>query len=605
MKKIIFLFALLAFISCQDDILDKKPLGSISDGVVWNDPVLIDSYLINLYARTPVFTNDATDISGAKSTELVGMYTINELSDEATYGWGFYSRFEVADAKGGLLNINGGMLEYWELPYKVIRALNMFIENLEDAPVSDEFKKVRTAEAKFLRAFNYFAMVKRYGGVPLITKAQKIDDPEEELYPVRNSEKEVYDFIISEMTEVAKDLPPFVTAEDSGRPTKYAALAFKSRAALYAASIAKYGTVQLDGLLGIQSNLADSYYQTSYDASMEIINGKQHDLYNQDEDKTENFQNVFLNEGNVETIFAKRYDGISNGGMAWGYDFAQAPNPHAWGAGNKDAPFLEMVYEFEMLDGSPGALTSDELTNKLWTIEELWGGRDPRLLATVYTQDTPWQGTKVDFHNGIIKEDGTMLYQGSYAGSDGNGPVVLAKGRDSQPTGTGFGVMKYLDPNADNLQGIPNSKTDYIVFRYAEVLLNLAESAFELNKAGEALDAINKIRDRAGMPARTAITMSDIIHERKVELAFEGHRYWDLRRWRMAEEKLTGGSSALRYVYNYGEDKYSVWLFDKTAETVYGNGNRIPLFRSHYYYFPITLERTGQNENLVENPGYE
>lgn len=605
MKKVIFLFALLAFISCQDDILDKKPLGSISDGIVWNDPVLIDSYLINLYARTPVFTNEATDVSGPKSTDLVGMYTINELSDEATFGWGFYSRFEVADAKGGLLNINGGMLEYWELPYKVIRALNIFIEKLATAPVSEEFKKVRTAEAKFLRAFNYFAMAKRYGGVPIITKAQKIDDPANELYPVRNSEKEVYDFIIAEITDAANDLPSVTNAEDIGRPSKYAALAFKSRAALYAASIAKYGTVQMNGLLGFSGNEASSYYQKSYEASMKIINDGHHDLYNQDADKTENFKNIFLKEGNIETIFAKRYDGVSNGGMVWGYDFAQAPNPHAWGAGNKDAPFLEMVYEFEMIDGRPGSLTSEELTGKLWSMEELWGGRDPRLHATIYTQDTPWKGGKVDFHNGIIKEDGTMVYQGSYSGANGSGPAVLAKGRDSQPTGTGFGVMKYLDPNADNMQGIPNSKTDYIVFRYAEVLLNLAESAYELGKKGEALDAINKIRNRAGMPTLTSITMKDIIHERKVELAFEGHRYWDLRRWRMAEEKLTGGNSGLRYVYDYANDKYAIWLFDKTAETVYGNGNRVPLFRPHYYYFPITLARTGQNPNLVENPGYE
>ncbi|SHJ83788.1 Starch-binding associating with outer membrane [Arenibacter nanhaiticus] len=594
----------LMIYSCQDDILDKSPLGSISDTVVWSDPVLIDSYLIDLYAQTPVFVNDATSTGGPHSTNLVGMFTVNEMSDEATFGWGFYTRFEVANAKGGLLDINGGMLEYWELPYKVIRALNVFIEKIADAPVPENFKKVRTAEAKFLRAFNYFAMVKRYGGVPLITKAQNIDDSREELYPARNSEKEVYDFIISEMTSAAKDLPSVVPTEDLGRPSKFAALALKSRVALYAGSIAQYGDVQLDGLLGFPIGESVNYYQTSYDASLEIISEGHHALYNQDTDKTNNFKNIFLNEGNRETIFSKRYDGVSNGGIVWGYDFAQAPNPHAWGAGNKDAPFLEMVYEFERLDGSPGVISSEELGNSLWTIEELWGGRDPRLLATIYTQDTPWQGEKVDFHNGIILEDGTIQHEGSYSGEDGSGEVILAKGRDFQPSGTGFGVMKYLDPNADNLQGIANSKTDYIVFRYAEILLNLAESAFELGKTDEALEAINKIRERAGMPVRTSIDFDDIVHERKVELAFEGHRYWDLRRWRRAEEKLTGGNSGIRYVYDYGQDKYAVWLFDKNVETVYGNGNRVPLFKPHYYYFPITLSRTGQNPNLLENPGY-
>ena len=102
-------------------------------------------------------------------------------------------------------------MEYWERPYNIIRVLNELLERLPNAQVSEEFRKQRMAEVRFLRAFNYFAMVKRYGGVPLITKVQSKNDPESELRPARNKEQEIYDFIISEAKVASKDLPQVVS----------------------------------------------------------------------------------------------------------------------------------------------------------------------------------------------------------------------------------------------------------------------------------------------------------------------------------------------------------------------------------------------------------
>ncbi len=617
-----FLAFLIILASC--DVLDKEPLDIIADGVVWNDPVLMDSYLTEQYANTTVFVNDATSFDDAiTNTNYVGMFNINELSDECTYHWGFYNRVKIAAMKGGLMTAqaNFELMDYWDLPYKIIRALNIFLERIEEAPVDADFKAQKSSEARFLRAFNYFAMVKRYGGVPLITNSQNLNDSEEILYPRRNSEKEVYDFIISEMDDIVQILPS--VSSDLGRVSKYAALALKSRAALYAASIAKNGEQQLDDngkyILGFPAATADSYYQKSYEASKIIVSEGYHSLYNQDADKTENFKNIFLNEGNAEVIFAKRFDG-NNAGVGWGYDFSQCPIPHAWGAGHKDSPFLEMAEEFERLDGTPGKIDRDELSSKIWTTETLWGGRDPRFYATFYVHGTPWQGSFVDLHNGIEKEDGTIITDGSYSGADGNGPTVLGQAqmaRGSNGAGTSFGVLKYLDESANNLREGAYSKTDYIVFRYAEVLLNLAEAAYELGKEGEAKDAINEIRERAGLPKRGTIDMNDIIHERKVELAFEGHRYWDLRRWRIAEEKLTGGQAGIRYIYVYdanspGSDAMPAgvkglrieWWANTEEKFAGTNLNKVPLFRPHYYYLPISAKRIGQNSNLIENPGY-
>lgn len=599
MKRTILFAIISACILSSCDILDKKPLGYISDSDVWSDLSLMDSYLAELYAQTPVFTNDATSTEWDKYSAIqVGMFYVNELSDECTYNWGLQNRGDIIRYKGGNWTIRGGLLEYWELPYKTIRNINIFLDNIKMANASDEYIKTRAAEARFLRVFNYFAMVKRYGGVPLITKVQELNDPKEELYPKRNSEQEIYDFILSEVDEIVKDLPEQIESAELGRISKYAAYALQSRAALYAGSIARYGKVQLDGLLGIPENMADSYYQKSYEASKAIINSGMYTLYDKEADKTENFKNIFLVKDNPEVILARKYNGVSDGGIAWKYDFAQSPKPQAWNAGNKNAPYLEMLESFEKIDGTPGTIDRQELTSGLYSIDELWGNRDPRFHATFYTEGTPWKGGTITFYNGLIKENGEIQSEGSYNG-------VLAQGDQSVDGrfGTGFGVMKYLDPDANNMEGIENSKTDYLVFRYGEIFLNLAEAAFELGKPGEALDAVNTIRNRSGMPSKTNIDREAIRAERKVELAFEGHRYWDLRRWRQAEMVLTGGRSGIRYYLDYATRKYKVGIIEN-VEISFGDGGTLPLFRPHYYYFPITTTRTGANPDLIENPGY-
>ena len=274
--KYIFIFAALVVTSCAKEVLDKQPLDIISDNVVWSDPSLVDAYLTECYAETYVFHNVSVDNSwnylwyGSAGPAAM---TINIAGDESKTTW-----FALQDGvKYGGLTIAGGYFEWWENAYIVIRRLNQFIRRVPDSPLPDDLRILRTAEARFLRAYNFFEMVKRYGGVPLILIDQDADMPEEELYPPRNKEQEVYDFVLSEMDAISGDLPE---VGDYSRPTKYAALALKCRAALYAASIAKYGTVQLDGIVGIDASKADGYYQQAYDAAALIIAGGKYELYN-------------------------------------------------------------------------------------------------------------------------------------------------------------------------------------------------------------------------------------------------------------------------------------------------------------------------------------
>lgn len=599
--KSIFFYVLFCsgMISCS--ILDKKPLDMISDADVWNDEGLISLYVNNLYASTPVFTNDAFGSDWHNDDQVTGMFYVNELSDEAYVGWGFWNGATIMNYKGGNLKDDGGLLEYWEVPYRTIRKANVLLEQMRHTILPADVANGLSAEARFIRAFNYFAMVKRYGGVPLVTEVQEMTDSEEELYPARNSEKEIYDFICREMDEIVSDLPAQAPA---GKVTKYTALALKSRAALYAGSIARYGKEQLDGLLGFASEEAEHYYGMSYEASKEIVRSGVFALYNaKPEDRSANFRNLFLDEENCECIFVKKYDGNTGGGICWGYDFAQCPKPHAWGAGNQDAPYLEMVESFEKLDGTPGKIDYDELENRVWTMDELWGGRDPRFKATIWTEGTPWKGDTVGFYKGLYDENGNLHDEGSYNGMSVYGSQTV--GNDN--FFTSFGVMKYLDESSDNLhREMSYSKTDYIVFRLGEIYLNLAEAACELGRRDEALKAVNAIRERAGMPGKGAVDMEVIRHERKVELAFEGHRYWDLRRWRLAEKFLTGGNTGLHYyrVYPDGEDGKARFRIKTVPDVEVECGGQEPLFRAYHYYLPVTKGRTGKNAHLVENPGY-
>jgi hypothetical protein len=600
MKKThISLLILLVFVTaCRKDVLDKQPLDLITENVVWNDQALIDAYLTGIYSKMVVWDKDNIHTWDARTW----WYTeIDQIADESA-GSGYKS--------GGITNTSNP-LPWWDgsgdnvSAYSVIRDLNIFIEQVPNSPVEESFKKVRVAEAKFIRAYNYFAMVIRYGGVPLITQAQKFTDTDEELFRSRNSEKEIYDFIISECDAISSQLPQ---TADQGRPTKWAAAALKCRAALYAGSIAQFGKQQLNGLLGFPASDAQAYYQIAYDEARGIMNSGDHELYNKyPNDKVKNFRQLFIEDGNKEVIFCRPHNsGISfpGSGQGWSLDFFQGPRPNGWGGGRSHDPYLEMADEFETIGGIPGQaspLDRAAIQQGLWSGDELFGNKEPRFKASIYYQDMLWTGgdrftqpTKLTWYRGIIKPDGNLQDAGTYEG-------VNFFGNQVGPTeqGTGFGILKYVDENTSVRGERMISQQDWKLFRYAEILLNLAEAAFELNKPAEALDAINQVRIRAGVESLMNIDRMKIRHERKIELAFEGYRYWDLRRWRTAVTELTRSFSGLRYQLDYTTGKYKVHVIEN-----YEGTTNPPRFYEHNYYFPITPARIANNPNLVENPGY-
>lgn len=583
MKKLLYIViaSLIGLPGCNVDVLEKKPLDVISDLSLWQDPALIDAYMADVYSDM-VFLGEME--YGGDRVWWPITYTIT-MADEAGPGWENGKRVNIINT-GRTATFN----QWWGYP--TVRKMNVFLERLPTSGLDAVAKKQKTAEMRFLRAFAYFNMVKRYGGVPLVTTVQTIDQPLKELAVSRNKEAEVYDFILAEINALLPDLQP-AGKGDKGRPSQAAALALKSRAAMYAASIAQWGTVQLDGVVGIPADRAKAYWQASYDASKAIMEGGKFALYNaMPDDKAMNYRNIFLDENNVEVIFSEIYNGTS--GKAHSWDHIVGPYGYnAWGAGGQIAVYLEMVEEYENVDGSSGVIDRNKIANGyLWTAKELFGKKDPRFHGSILTQGSVWLGDTLQKHRAIRTEDGTITRN--------NYKELPAWGRSTFDSdgNTPFSVLKYLDEEIAIVPGLGTSRKDWIVFRYGEILLNHAEAAFELGKPAEALASINQLRERAGMPLLQAIDRGKIRHEREIELVFEGNRYWDLRRWRIAEEVLSARFTNLEFIIDYKTRKHMLRLIPD-FESDYN-----PVFSPRHYYLPITIDRISNNSNLVENPGY-
>lgn len=577
--KYLTVITFLGFQSCES-FLDKEPLDIISDAVVWEDPALVNAYLADLYFRT-----DFIELRG-NTTEQTSFAMIASMGGEGR-SHGAHHQSYVASTN--VITSSGipDELDYWK--YQNIRDCNYFIEKIRESVLDPEVIDQRIAEVRFLRAYMYFQMVIRFGGVPIITEPQDMNAPKEEIYVPRNSEKEVYDFILAETAELVEDLPSQYGSQDKGRPTKWAAYALRSRAALYAASIAKYGEVQLDGLLGFPASDVDPYAQISYDASKAIMGNGIHSLYQQHADPVVNFQNLFLDESddNKEVIMAEVYDYSKNRAHA----FTLRAMPHDFNGTWGSMWYLyDFVEHFEFADGRPGtSISRPELTSQEWSSEELFGSRDPRFRASVFYPESPWQGGKTLFHSGTLRNGQTLT-----SGTSEDGWPYKAIERNT--VRTGFMVRKRCNENMKT-EPVINDETDYIIFRLGEIYLNLAEAAFYLGFDDEALTVLNDLRARADMPEKEFISEETIQNERLVELSWENQSYWDMRRWRIAKQLLDGvRMKGLQYIYNYDTKKYQIKLIN--AEGV------ARTFLDRNYYLPLGVNRVTENPNFVENPGY-
>ncbi|SEN22652.1 Starch-binding associating with outer membrane [bacterium A37T11] len=624
-KHIIISATLLSSVVGCNNYLDKDlNSGIVTSEQIWKNAAAIDAVIVSMYDKG-LRLDEFDDWYDGKANEQ----NQTSLSDEAQ---GSYQKdYAFSNANAVYTYSDYLFNDPFSDRYVEIRKANDFLIKLaETSAVLDENKALYDAEARFIRAMEYFGLVKRYGGVPLLTEPQAYDPGNfTPLQIPRNTEAETYDFIISECKAIADVLPVSRSSEGKYRATKGAALALWSRAALYAGSIAKYsetlslgGTAVAKGYAYIPSSEATRFFTESYNASKELLEMGQYSLYNKNSDKAQNFYDLFskaVNGNNGEYIFQKQYNVAGGKGHMW--DKMNAPFSYrgdGWGCGM--APSLEMVEAFQYTDGSDGKLKLNDDNGTPRSFDdpfELFAGKDPRLFGSVYLPGSALQGKKIEWKRGIIdgKDGAGQKYQAQNQPDKDNTVTIgntkyTTSGKDGgadvgDASKTGFYERKFFDETLTDMTDISakRSSTPWVVFRLGEVYLNLAEACMELGgKDAEALEAVNAIRDRAGIALLTTIDLEKVRHERKVELAFEKLRYWDLKRWRVAHLDVSQGG-----LTNFRGTALYPWYNLKSGKYTFETGTppkQKRLFLEKNYYIRLGSEDISSDPQIVQNPGY-
>lgn len=522
---------------------------------------------------------------------------------------------------GGWTSTNDDMRIFDQM-YREIRIGYHFLSNIDKVPVKDDNQATQyktviipryKGEVKFLIAYYYFLLFEKYGGVPIVDHYFTVNQNEEALKLPRATVDQTVAFIIRLCDEAAAALPAEYADQDVGRATKGAALALKAKTLLYAASplfnggeidntpvavegasvkTTILGVKNLDGTLIFNTTYNKEKWKTALDAIKVVMDLNLYSL-------RANRQELFYKRDYKEVIWFKQ--GSPTPGTNWEAGTMPTGTDYG-GSGNISTP-QEMIDAYEMKNGLPisdpasgyaeGSFVDTAMKvfrNRQWqtvtvNINQMYYNRDPRFYTDQYFNGMPLLGRNV-----ITEFNNTL-------GSNQDG-----WGKSGQSTRTGYYVQKWNDPT-QNLKDRPNTNyRNFPFIRYADVLLWYAEAMNEyFGPNTEAFNAINQVRSRVGMPSLPLTTADNtkqglrkrIQNERRIELAYEGARYYDIRRWLIAtsseQMKMTGLSIMEK------KDKFY---------------NRIPLlsgtrvFPVNYYLSPIPSSETAIMPTLTQNFGW-
>lgn len=544
--KLLVVLSLSMFFSCSEDILERKPLTSFSDAVVWDDPNLVRAYMDRIYKRFPTGWNILANLSDENTRRNnvaydninLGNLTPANFISHANYWSGTHS------SGGGGFHAAG----YWD----PISSMNIFFENIEESDIEPEVKNEMIGEMTFLRAYGYFRLASFYGGVPLITRTFELDD---DFYVPRNTYDEVMSFVLDELEKAISLLPLDYPASQKGKITKGTAMAAKARALLYMASPLNNPTNDL------------SKWQAAADATKDVIDLGIYELYPDYGDSYKAYD-IY----HPEIIWARLYNNTEFVEMR--VDLSHMP-PGYYGYAHTH-PLQNMVDSYER---TTGLLPKDDPEYDPHNGQ--WENRDPRFYASILYDGAMYQGREVE----VFIPGGLDSYQG---------PIEAWNA-----TTTGYYVRKFADENIIVPRGQNVGNTPWPHFRYNAVLLDYAECMYMLGNEPVAREYINMIRSRPGveMPPVTEsgeALWERYVNERKVELYMESHRFFDVRRWKIAEEVLSVNAWKVE-VYkdtDTGEKSYEYKEFQERY------------FPPHYYYLPIPQTEIERNPNLEQNPGY-
>lgn len=611
MKKIKYILAsalaAVALSSCNG-FLDQSPDSIYTDDQVFSDQKMITSVLSNLYGRVN--------------------YGIN-LNDSYTFTY----IDEAAKMDGGpdyLQTYNDDLFRVYD--YGFIRNCNQFLEGLKNTKVLEEAdKKPLEGEVRFLRAWSYFNMARSLGGVPLMGDSVfAYNGPEDvpSMTKARASEAATYDYIISEC-KAAAAIMSTGTNTHSARANKWTALMLEARAAIYAASLANYNNklakpIQTAGReVGIPADRANGYYQTALAAAREVITNSPYKLQDDPAStKGENFYNaICIKDNNTEVMWAHDY---AYPGSTVSFSNANIPSQFKDDIDNSYAgPTLNMVEQFEpLVTDKPGERAAFKTKNEdgsyvfYKSSSAPFDSRDPRLYGSVLYPGGKFRNTPCELQAGQLKlKDGKWTtVTGNLGSKDELGNTLTSMNGPLQSNQqfinkTGFYFRKFLDEKAgSSMRGGARSTMWWPYFRISEAYLVAGEAAFELGDKANALSYINAVRARAGVQNLTNVTFDNIVHENAVEFAFEFHRWWDLKRWRIADKVLNGDDNSLtarhRQLWPYkvvepGNEHNGEWVF---VESKYFMSPNARYFQMRNYYNFIDNNWINNNHSLVKNP---
>mgnify|MGYP000999814536 FL=1 len=563
MKKIYAVIAasLLAFSGCN--VLDTKDLSNYGPDV-WNDSKLTSAFLTDIYGNV---LNLTWPRDGGNSDECLGIMGKDAVQP------------------------NNSSFKFW--PYTSIRNINTLLKNVDEGTLPESEKNLMKGQAYFMRAFQYFKMVRLHGGVPIIKEPQSLED---DLNVKRNSTAECFEFILSDLDEAAKLLPVKNSGDSYGRIDQCIVAAFKSRVLLYKAS----------PQFNPSSPYNNSYWKDAYNAAKsakELLDQNGYGL-------VDNYTDVFETKKHSEAILPIIYSNPTKvNGRA---EDAVRPLSESKNATGGDQPTWGLVESFPMKDGKKAG-ESDKYS---YNVQEFWKNRDPRF-------------------------DAVIVY---------NGGIYELSGKAGRRQYTTPNIANSLDAFGYNIQGEHHNRTglyckkgimeelpvaqvtlndvDWLEIRYPEIMFNLAETANENGSTAEGYETLVAIRKRAGIEpgvnnlyglkagmSREEMRLA-LLDEKRIEFCFEGQRFWDLRRHRMLHTYLNGQhkygilanvkagidmtdamNRAASYTLMPEEFDYQV------IDLIFQNptGEDAMYMPESYYFFPISKDEIEKNPNLDQN----
>lgn len=647
MKKIIYVFTLFAgfyAVGCNK-FLDIEPRNKVSEGIIVSSEAAIDAYAANLYGRLPVEDFNWSPYEGFVQGNGWGNHLSCDYCDES-----MHSQFD---------DIGPEASDLWDNAYSLIRDINSFIEKNPEFAVSEEKKKQYLGEGYMMRAMCYGELAKRYGGVPIIKEVQEYmgGGQVDNLKVPRSTEFETWKFVVEECGNAADLLD---RGTDTRRFNRWSALAYKTRYALYAASIAKFteangvyyaGEAVDKELVGIDPDKADYFYGEVLAAGGELIGSELFGLYKPSpgspDEAAENYQMLFESPDDCisspqEPIFCRGYKTATY--LTNNYDLFARPVQLAfgWKYPGRTNPTLDLVDDYDdytddglsnsgvkvlttvdgLGDADVNGFDASKNYRKFEDPTEIFEGKDARLKATVILPGSMYKDTRIIIQGGIVKSDGSYVFRSAVGdegivGKDGKAYYTFGAADKMQYSGfdaggsgsytrSGFLIRKWMQESRTIPAETGYGDNTWIDMRYAEVLLNYAEAAVEIStpeaeytKIGEL--AINEIRKRAGHTDELHFSgnlnndRAMVRNERRVELAFENKRYWDLYRWRTFHTLFVGRKKlSLVPFIDLREDnpKYifvRMTMPEFTGQTFY--------YTSYYRQIPGT-----GNSGLIQNP---